>query len=635
MELTLVQALQNAVEAHKAGQIQEADRLYTAILKAQPKHPDANHNMGVLAVSVGKVQEAPPFFRTALEANPSIGQYWLSYINALISLDRIADAISVLNQAKGKGAKGEAFDQLEQRLNSPNEVSIDPPQDQQQRLINLYRQGQFQQALDYTKQLLSKLPNSLTLYNIQGAANAELGQFDAAIDSYKQALEINPDYADAYYNMGNALNSKGDLEAAIKSYKQALEIKPDCVEAYYNMGNALKDKGDLDAAIDSYKQALKIKPNSAEIYYNIGTVLQNKDDLEAAIDSYKQALQIKPDYAEAHRHLSLVTKYEEQTQHVVQMKNLHQDASITKDQRCHLSFALAKVFEDMNDFDKSFSYLVTGNSLRKNQLDYHIENDIKLFSLLKNTYPKLKSFSLPTIDLSNEPRPIFILGMTRSGTSLVEQIISSHSKVAGAGELNYVTKFGAAYAEGLTRFNSQALLDFRMRYLGALEKHSDDRSIVTDKMPNNFKYIGLVLSAFPEAKIIHVKRNPAATCWSNYKHYFPAKGLGHCYELNDLVTYYGLYQELMLFWQEQFGNRIYNLNYDNLTINQEKETKALLQHLDLQWEEVCLSPQNNKRNVRTASQQQVRQQIYQGSSQKWRKFEPFVGGVFDSLMEFN
>jgi tetratricopeptide (TPR) repeat protein len=306
MELTLDEALQKAVEAHKAGQVQKADRLYTAILKAQPKHPDANHNMGVLAVSVGKVQEAPPFFRTALEANPSIGQYWLSYINALISLDRIADAISVLNQAKGKGAKGEAFDQLEQRLNSPNEVSIDPPQDQQQRLINLYRQGQFQQALDYTKQLLSKLPNSLTLYNIQGAANAELGQFDAAVDSYKQALKINPDYADACYNMGNALRSKGDLEAAIKSYKQALEIKPDCVEAYYNMGNALKDKGDLDAAIDSYKQALKIKPNSAEIYYNIGTVLQNKDDLEAAIDSYKQALQIKPDYADAHNNMGTI-----------------------------------------------------------------------------------------------------------------------------------------------------------------------------------------------------------------------------------------------------------------------------------------------------------------------------------------
>ena len=317
------------------------------------------------------------------------------------------------------------------------------------------------------------------------------------------------------------------------------------------------------------------------------------------------------------------------------MQNLHQDKNITEDQRCHLGFALAKVFEDLNDLDQSFSYLALGNELRKNQLDYDVKKDIKSFDLLKNTYPILKSFVPPIHETTNGPKPIFILGMPRSGTSLVEQIVSSHSSISGGGELNYINQFGAEYATGLTRVNSEVLLDFRNRYLSALEKHSHGRSIVTDKMPTNFKYIGLILSAFPEAKIIHVKRNPEATCWSNYKHYFATKGLGHCYELNDLVTYYGLYQKLMQFWQDQFGGRIYNLNYDNLTINQEKETRALLQHLNLQWEEDCLSPQNNKRPVRTASQQQIRQKVYQESSQKWRKFEPFISGAFDSLMELN
>jgi protein O-GlcNAc transferase len=239
MELTLNEALQKAIEAHRAGQIQEADRLYTAILQAQPKHPDANHNMGVLAVGVGKLQESLPFFKTALEANPSIGQYWLSHIDALIKLDRMVDAKAVLAEAKEMGVKGEISDQLEQRLNSPNEVSIDPPQDQLQSLINLYQQGQFQQALDNTKQLLSQFANSLTLYNIQGAANESLGQLDAAIDSFKKALKINPDYAEAYNNMGAPLKNKGDLDAAIDSYKQALKIRPDYAEAYNNMGNAL------------------------------------------------------------------------------------------------------------------------------------------------------------------------------------------------------------------------------------------------------------------------------------------------------------------------------------------------------------------------------------------------------------
>jgi len=179
----------------------------------------------------------------------------------------------------------------------------EPPQEQLQQVINLYQQGQLQWAIDSANQLLSQFPNSLTLYNIQGAANAGLGQLNSAIDSYKQAIKIKPDYAEAYNNMGVAQQDKGDLNAAIASYKQALKIKPGYANAYYNMGNALKDTSDLEAAIDSYQQALKIEPGLAEAYYNMGDVLQDKGDLEASINSYKQALKFKPDYAEAHYNL--------------------------------------------------------------------------------------------------------------------------------------------------------------------------------------------------------------------------------------------------------------------------------------------------------------------------------------------
>jgi tetratricopeptide (TPR) repeat protein len=305
MELTLDEALKKAVKAHKTGQIQEADGLYTAILKAQPKHPDANHNMGVLAVSVGKVQEALPFFKTALEANPSIGQYWLSYIDALIKLNRITYAKAVLLEAKGKGAKVKVFDQLEQRLNALNEASTDPPQDQLQPIINLYSQGQLQQALSHATKMLDQFPDSVILYNIFGAANAGLKQFDAAIDGYKQALKIEPDFAEAYCNMGIALKNKGDLDAAIDSYQKALKIKPDFADAYYNMGIALRDRGDLEAALGSYQQAIKIKPDSAEAHCNMSIVLKEKGDLVAALDSCKQALKIKPELAEAWNNLIL------------------------------------------------------------------------------------------------------------------------------------------------------------------------------------------------------------------------------------------------------------------------------------------------------------------------------------------
>ncbi|MDP6727821.1 MAG: tetratricopeptide repeat protein, partial [Gammaproteobacteria bacterium] len=166
----------------------------------------------------------------------------------------------------------------------------DPPSEQLQSIINLYTQGQLQQALSHTTQMLEGFPNSVVLYNIAGASNVELMQFDDAIDCYKQMLRIKPDYAEAYYNMGVALKNKGNLEAAIDSYRQALKIKPDYADAFNNIGNIFKDKGDPEAAIDSYRQALKIKPDYASAYNNMGVALSDKGDLEAGIDSYKQAL---------------------------------------------------------------------------------------------------------------------------------------------------------------------------------------------------------------------------------------------------------------------------------------------------------------------------------------------------------
>ena len=202
MELTLDQALQKGIEAHKAGKAQEADRYYTAILKANPKHADANHNMGVLAVGVGKVEQALPFFKTALETNPSVAQFWLSYIDALIKLDRMADAKAVFDQAKSKGVKGDGFDQIEERLKafvptSENSNVQDPPKNLLQYLVSLYNQRQFEEAVSEASKLLKDFPNSMNLYNIIGVACQNLGKLDEAIEAFRKAITINPDYAEA------------------------------------------------------------------------------------------------------------------------------------------------------------------------------------------------------------------------------------------------------------------------------------------------------------------------------------------------------------------------------------------------------------------------------------------------------
>ncbi len=540
-----------------------------------------------------------------------------------------------------------------------------PPEEQIQILIKLFSQGKLQRALDKVRSLLEQFPSSALLYNIHGGIAAGLSRFDAAIDSYKKAIDIKPGYAEAYNNLGNAFQDKNDIKAAIKSYQQALRIKPDYVEAYYNLGIAHKNNGDLENAIKSYQKALKIRPNYAKAYNNMGYALEENGCAEEAMECYEQALRNKPDYVEAlnnmghaleengyaqeafknyekaikinpsytdaHFNLSKMKSYTERDEQFVRMQKIYDDQKITDEQRCHICFALAKAHEDFKDYTNSFTFLKQGNELRKKLLSYDIDNAIKLFKNLKKSYPNLKKNALLTIEKSRGPKPIFILGMPRSGTTLVEQIISAHSEVTGAGELSYVAQLGETMANGTSIVSTEAILKFRENYLTKLCKRSNGSTFVTDKMPMNFRYIGLICSAFPEAKIIHVKRDPSATCWSNYKMCFSTNDIGYCYDLNDLVTYYGLYQDLMQFWQAQYDERIYDLDYESLTISQEKETKQLMRYLELEWQNACLSPQNNNRIVQTASNLQVRQKVYQGSSEQWRKFEGFLDGAFDKL----
>ena len=312
MELRLDQALEKGIEAHKAGKAYEADRYYTAVLNAQPKHPDANHNMGVLAVGVGKVQEAIPFFKAALEANPTVTQYWLSYIDALIKLDRIEDAKSIFDRAKSNGAQGVAVDKLQQQLhmmekgkvvNAASQKPKEPSQLQVQPVITLYKQGQYQEALQKATNLLREFPHSTKLYNIVGLANKGLGKLEQAIEAYCKAIAIKPDFVEAYNNMGNALQEQCNLDKAITAYKKTLSIKPNNINAYYNMGNALKDLGKLNEAIMAYKKALAFKPGFAQAYNNMGIALKVQGKLEEAIQAFTKAISIDPDYAEAYNNM--------------------------------------------------------------------------------------------------------------------------------------------------------------------------------------------------------------------------------------------------------------------------------------------------------------------------------------------
>ena len=290
--------------------------------------------------------------------------------------------------------------------------------------------------------------------------------------------------------------------------------------AWKVLGAVLKETGRISEALTTCQKSVQLDPQDSEAHKNLGVILQEQGRLNEAELCYRKSIALKPDYAEAYRNLVLIKRFDSQNELYLKIQKLHLNENISKQQLCHTNFALAKICEDSEDFKQAFNHYREGNELRKKLLNYDISEDIEMFNQLKTNYLQIKQNSLKSKSFTNKLMPIFIVGMFRSGTTLVEQIISSHSEVTGAGELSFVREFGEPIARGLSNPNTDALLEFRERYLMKLQSVSNGNLIVTDKMPQNFRYIGLLAAAFPEAKIVHVKRNPAAVCWANYKQYF-------------------------------------------------------------------------------------------------------------------
>ena len=497
------------------------------------------------------------------------------------------------------------------------------------KLIQLYQNGQYDDAKKLAQSLTERLPKYPFAWSILGAIFGQKGMHSEALNANKTAVILSPQDAQIHYNLGITLKELGRLDEAEASYRQAIALQPDNAQAHNNLGLTLEALGRLDEAEASYRQAIELKANYTKAYNNLGITLQALGRLDEAEVSYKQAIELKADYAAAHHNFSLMKKFESQDEQFLKMQELNLNENTPEEERCHINFGLAKAFEDLGDFEQAFTHYSKGNVLRKKLLNYDISQDEKYYKQIKSNYQPIAQHSIDIDKSEKNLIPIFIVGLPRSGTTLVEQIISSHSQVTGAGELSFVFKFGQSMATGFSKSSSEDLAKFRHEYLTELMKVSKDNKIVTDKMPHNFLYIGLIASAFPEAKIVHVKRDPAAVCWANYKQYFTSKDLGYCYALDDIISYHGLYENLMEFWKSSLGKKIYNLDYKLLTVNQENETRNLIDFLDLDWDEKCLSPQNNTRGVSTASNIQVRKKVYQGSSQHWKRYEPFLSGAFD------
>jgi len=601
------------IALHNLNLLKDAVRSYIAAININPDYAEAHNNLGNAQSKLGQLSEAIKSYESALILRPNFNDAFNNLSFAHKELGSLKEAVKSYEKiTKINPQFAEAYNNLGVALIGLNKID--------DAVLNYHR------ALEIN-------PDFAEAHNNLGIAQRKKNKINNAIKSFKMAINLNPKYFQAHLNLGSSLHAIGQLEHSVNSYKAAIAINSDNAEVYNDLGVILQQIGRVSSAVKQYDRAIQIEPDYFEAHNNLGIAFQELGQFDLAIDSFENSISANPNFAEGYHNLSYLKKYTSDDQQIYKMESLLNKGNLKLSDQIHLCLALATINENLGNFKNFFEFLHKGNSLRKQELNYSFEKDQKLFSTIKKIFrsPQLISSQ------SSSKRLVFVVGMPRSGTTLVEQILASHSRVYGAGELDALDEIVTA---SFKEFKSNNNL-FYENFLKNTKKYNDyisslkvPEEVVTDKMPLNFRYIGFILSAFPDAKIIHLKRDARAICWSNYKCFFIKKENGYSYNLGDLSRFYALYHDLMIFWHEKFPNKIYDLCYEDLTTNQEIEIRNLLNYCELEWDEDCLNFHKNKRELKTASAVQVRQKIYQGSSDAWKRHEHNLSPLIKALSAY-
>tara|TARA_B100000795_G_scaffold243168_1_gene206858 strand:+ start:15 stop:1565 length:1551 start_codon:yes stop_codon:yes gene_type:complete len=506
-------------------------------------------------------------------------------------------------------------------------------------LFNIFNAGDYNLVISKSKKLIRAFPQYLILYNILGSAYHKVGSLNLAIEIFSKGLKIEPNNISMMNNLGNVYKTTGEIQLAENLFQRIIEKKPNYINAYINFGNLKRDNNDFETAIKLYLEALKINGEFPVTLYSLALAYQGLGKFDLAIEYAHKTLLLDSKFTQADFLISQSMKYKNNNEHYTEMNSKINTLELNNHQKVNLLFALAKANEDMGLIEKSFDNLNLGNQIQRKLVNFDIKDEITFFNKIKNIFSKLNTNTISKEHISNK-NIIFILGMPRSGTSLVEQIMTSHSNVFGAGELPQLSKI---VKERLMTDNFisekkiKQLIDddlftgqLRKDYYDYLERFNSNKEFITDKAPLNFRWIGIIKILFPKSKIIHCTRNPKDNCFSLYKNFFEG-GLNFSYNQKELATYYNLYSDLMNFWQDSFPNSIYQANYEKIIENPQRETEELLNFCDLSWEDECLHFYKNKTPIKTMSTAQARQPIYKSSVNSYEKFSSFLKDLNKSI----
>jgi len=465
-------------------------------------------------------------------------------------------------------------------------------------------------------------------------------QFQKSLNYYKKVITLKPDFAQAHLNLSISLFLLGELDDAETVCKKSIKLAPALVQAKQNLAQILIMKGDRTQAQQIYLDILAVTPTDVTTLYELGNLLKADGKLEEASEYYRQVMQIKADYSPAHLTYSSIHKYQSDSDEQLQlMLQQSQNKSLSVDNKIHFSFALAKAYEDIKQYHQAFKFLAQGNRLRFESFNYQVEADATLIQNIIQTFTK-ESLSQIQINGNNSAKPIFVIGMPRSGTTLVERILSSHSDVHGAGELGYFFQLGTSHFLGestnylfnpLDSYPLQSFQQIGKTYLEQIQPINEKALHIVDKMPFNMLLIGLIKIALPNAKIVHCVRDAKDNCLSIFKQYFATDNYQFAYDQKSLGQYHNQYRLLMKHWHQVMPDTIIDVRYESLVQNPAEEIPRLITACDLEWQDDCMNFNQKEGVVKTASAYQVRQPIYTSSVSLCKAYEEHLGPLLDEL----
>ena len=532
-------------------------------------------------------------------------------------------------------------------------------------ILVLFKEKKFKKVIKYGKKLLKKIPDDTYLLNILGVSSIKLEDYqDAekyfkkllffkqsaelyynygniqkkiknykeAINSFNKAIKLNPNFSEAYNNLGNVNKLIDENDEAIKNYKKAIKNKKDNLEAYFNLANVLKENKQYKETKNIYEKILKINDNNIDAQNNLGAIYSILGNFSIAREYFKKVINKNNLFFESFKNYIDITKIDDSDEIFKKLKNMSV-YNLSQKNKIDMFYSLSKGYLDQNKNEIGFEYLGKAKKLKKKLSNYSINFHKKLFTNIKN-YFDIHHFNKIEHEIDIKNKPIFIVGMPRSGTTLIEQILSSHSDIYGAGELNYLPKIMEEINIKNDNNFEKIIKYIRFKYLKKLTKLSE-KPFIIDKLPMNFRWIGFIINAFPEAKIIHLERNPMAVCWSNYKINFNDTGMNFTLSQKDTAEYYVLYDDLIKYWLEKYNKKIINVNYEKFVSNHEKGIEKIIKETDLEWQDNLKTYEKIQRPIETASLHQVREKIFKNSSQKWKKYEDYLKPMQDVLKANN